>query len=448
MKRTIKKTLTKRKLVRGSVTTLLVGGLVGATLTVGGVGSASAAELPTWNDVQSAKANEASAAAKVTEIEGLIRTLQGEVAATKAEAERTALILEEAEAKFQDADARYNSLIEQAAESQERASSAASQASSIASQMYRSSGGDQTLQLFLDQDAAGVDALLSKLSMMTQATDRNNTIYNEAQVATNNAKSLGDQAETAKVEREELRAEAEEALKVAAQAAQNAQEQLVTQESQEETLRAQLAALKDTTQTTVAGYQQRLAEEAAARAAALEAERQARLAAQQQRPQPPSGGGGGGGGSVGGGGAPGSIIGDWVRPSDGRFTSGFGGRGQVCGNGICTGGAAHTGVDLAGAQGSRIYAASAGKVSLAGSFYSYGNMIEIDHGGGIKTRYGHIMDGGIYVRTGQNVSAGEVIAGVGSTGLSTGPHLHFEFYQNGSPIDPEPPMRARGITFR
>ncbi|WGD36820.1 hypothetical protein [Lysinibacter sp. HNR] len=70
----------KRKLARNSIIALFVAGLVGITFIVGGVGLASAVALPTWNDVQKAKASEASAAAKVAEIESLVQTLKGEVA--------------------------------------------------------------------------------------------------------------------------------------------------------------------------------------------------------------------------------------------------------------------------------------------------------------------------------------------------------------------------------
>ncbi len=436
----------RRPIFRRAIAALVVGGIVATAFTANTAQSAFAVELPTWNDVQQAKANEAATAAKVTEIEGLVKTLQDEVAATQAEALRTATVLDDAEQKFNDADHRYNSLVEQAAASEEKATTASTQASSIAAQMYRSSGSDQTLELFLDQNAASADGLLSKLSMMTQATDRNNTVYEDAKVASNNAKSLGDQAEEAKTERERLRAEADAAFKAAAEASQKAQEQLAAQQVQQETLNAQLAALKDTTQATVAGYQERLAQEAAARKAAEEAAAQARAAAAAAAAaQRPAGGGGGGGG---GGGTLPPVSGDWARPSNGYWSSGYGGRGQVCSSYGCTGGAFHTGTDLAAPEGSPIFAASSGTVTFSGPRPSYGNMIEIDHGGGIKTRYGHIMNGGLYVSVGQRVGVGEVIAGTGQTGMATGPHVHFEVYVNGSTTDPEPFMWARGISLR
>jgi murein DD-endopeptidase MepM/ murein hydrolase activator NlpD len=81
----------------------------------------------------------------------------------------------------------------------------------------------------------------------------------------------------------------------------------------------------------------------------------------------------------------------------------------------------------------------------AGPNGTYGNYIRVDHGGGITTGYAHIVNGGIGVNVGQNVSAGTRIASVGSTGASTGCHLHFEVRLNGVAVDPVAYLRDRGI---
>jgi murein DD-endopeptidase MepM/ murein hydrolase activator NlpD len=78
-------------------------------------------------------------------------------------------------------------------------------------------------------------------------------------------------------------------------------------------------------------------------------------------------------------------------------------------------------------------------VVVAGSFGGYGNTVVIDRGDGLSTLYGHNSE--LYVRVGQTVQKGEAIAAVGSTGLSTGPHLHFEVRENGNPVDPVPYLR-------
>lgn len=95
----------------------------------------------------------------------------------------------------------------------------------------------------------------------------------------------------------------------------------------------------------------------------------------------------------------------------------------------------HTGMDIASNQGTAVYACDSGTVVLAEWYGGYGNCIMIDHGNGYTTLYGHLSV--ISVSKGQTVSQGNTIGQVGSTGNSTGPHLHLEVYKNGSRIDPE-----------
>jgi murein DD-endopeptidase MepM/ murein hydrolase activator NlpD len=94
----------------------------------------------------------------------------------------------------------------------------------------------------------------------------------------------------------------------------------------------------------------------------------------------------------------------------------------------------HSGIDLRGAEGSPVSAAGAGKISHASAKGGYGLMVEITHGDGLKTRYGHLSS--INVTVGQIVNAGDFIGQVGSTGRSTGPHLHYEAVRNGEAVDP------------
>jgi murein DD-endopeptidase MepM/ murein hydrolase activator NlpD len=96
--------------------------------------------------------------------------------------------------------------------------------------------------------------------------------------------------------------------------------------------------------------------------------------------------------------------------------------------------ATHTGVDLRETTGAAIHATAAGKVTTAGWKGGYGNMVEIDHGNGMSTRYGHMSS--IAVEVGQSVEARDVIGRVGSTGRSTGSHLHYEVRVDGEPVDP------------
>jgi murein DD-endopeptidase MepM/ murein hydrolase activator NlpD len=106
-----------------------------------------------------------------------------------------------------------------------------------------------------------------------------------------------------------------------------------------------------------------------------------------------------------------------------------------------TGGAAmHTGLDIRGAYGQPIYAAAAGRVVRVGPWSGYGNVVVIDHGHGIETRYGHLS--GFATRPGALVKAGDQIARMGSTGRSTGNHLHFEVRINGRAVNPRPYLEA------
>jgi murein DD-endopeptidase MepM/ murein hydrolase activator NlpD len=94
----------------------------------------------------------------------------------------------------------------------------------------------------------------------------------------------------------------------------------------------------------------------------------------------------------------------------------------------------HKGVDFAGAQGSQVVAVAAGVVTRAEGQNGYGNLVEINHGNGFVTRYGHNQK--VLVGVGETVVRGQSIALMGSTGRSTGPHVHFEVLRNGRQVNP------------
>jgi len=96
--------------------------------------------------------------------------------------------------------------------------------------------------------------------------------------------------------------------------------------------------------------------------------------------------------------------------------------------------AMHKGVDFAGSENASIIATASGVVSWAGDRYGYGQLVEINHGEGLKTRYGHNKE--LTVSVGDVVTKGQVIAKMGSTGRSTGPHVHYEILRNNKQIDP------------
>ncbi len=121
---------------------------------------------------------------------------------------------------------------------------------------------------------------------------------------------------------------------------------------------------------------------------------------------------------------------------DYRYTSDFGFRFDPFNGGS----AMHQGIDMAGAHGEPIYAAAAGTVNKAGSMNGYGNLIELRHGKGLDTRYGHLSK--ILVRPGEFVRQGQLIGRMGSTGRSTGTHLHYEIRVDGQAVNPKPFLDA------
>ena len=117
------------------------------------------------------------------------------------------------------------------------------------------------------------------------------------------------------------------------------------------------------------------------------------------------------------------ITKGWISSYYGKRTDPFSGKIEK-----------HKGMDFAGKAGSKIKAVSAGVVTWAGSRYGYGNLVEINHGNGYMTRYGHNAE--ILVEVGDTVEKGQAISLMGSTGRSTGPHVHFEVLLNDRQVDP------------
>ena len=117
-----------------------------------------------------------------------------------------------------------------------------------------------------------------------------------------------------------------------------------------------------------------------------------------------------------------------IKPITGTISSRFGASSSIRSG-------AHTGLDIASSSGSPIKAAASGTVTFAGWKGSYGNLLVITHSNGVQTYYGHCSK--LYVSSGQTVSQGQTVAAVGSTGNSTGPHLHFEIRVNGVAYNPQ-----------
>ncbi|NRD09304.1 M23 family metallopeptidase [Rathayibacter agropyri] len=134
------------------------------------------------------------------------------------------------------------------------------------------------------------------------------------------------------------------------------------------------------------------------------------------------------------------VSGAWVVPISGHVSSGYGPRPDAPVAGVNL---FHKGTDLAGACGTPVLAAASGTVEEASYQGSYGNWILLDNGGGIETGYAHNSE--LMVSVGDTVTVGQVIALRGSTGASTGCHLHFETRVDGEAVDAEPFMSALGV---
>jgi len=129
----------------------------------------------------------------------------------------------------------------------------------------------------------------------------------------------------------------------------------------------------------------------------------------------------------------------WPLEIPGRETSGFGTRKHPITGRTQT----HSGIDIAVPAGTAILAAAPGEVILAQWYGGYGNTVIIEHKEGFRTLYAHIRSGGIKVKVGDYVKAGDKIAEVGSTGTSTGNHLHFGVYVNNTAVDPKPYLTGK-----
>lgn len=120
----------------------------------------------------------------------------------------------------------------------------------------------------------------------------------------------------------------------------------------------------------------------------------------------------------------------WVSSHFGKRTDPFTGKQEY-----------HRGIDFAGQHGSNVVAVAGGVITQAKNSNGYGNLVEIDHGNGYVTRYGHNQD--MKVKVGDAVKKGQVVAKMGSTGRSTGPHVHFEVLRNGVHLDPMKFVRSK-----
>jgi len=384
---------------------------------VGSTSAAFATSYPSYADVQNARRSETAKKAEIDILNQLLATLQSAVDSTQAESVQKGAAAQAAQQKYDEAAAKAVKLRGQADDAQARANRSKQEAGQLAARLVRSGGSDLSSTLFFNSSES--KSLLSELGLASMVKDQSAGIYEKAIQNQNVARALTDQADVAKEALKALAGEAEKAAKAAADAAVAASVALTEQQAHQVQLTAQLAILVTNTNQTEADFATGVEVARQAAAAALAAQ----LAAGPRAGQISSAG--------------------WARPAGGHISSPYGYRIDPY-NGAY---ALHAGTDLAAGCGTPIYAAHSGTVVLAGPYGGYGNYIRIQNDGdsSYETAYGHIVDGGILVGIGQSVQVGQNIARVGSTGMSTGCHLHFEIHHNGGTQDPVPFMRSMGV---
>jgi len=344
---------------------------------------ATADEQAALKDLQDIRDRKATIDARVADLDGQIRDLQAKLDPLQAEVARLSAAYDETQARLVAKQAELDV--------------AKAEFDASAADMYRSARGGSNydvINVARPKDLVQGSKYLDEVNSKQHANVRRVTVLRDEiesqRRALSDQKAKADAAaeevEKAKQGIESLRAEIEPARAQAAQEAAN-----------EETQVAQIRTRK-------ADAEKELQQVSDAIAAQLR-------------------------GSTGVSGAPGGCE---FRPAPGPIVSGFGSRENPIGGGT----GVHTGVDIAAPMGTPIRACKAGRVVIAGWQGGYGNAVVLDHGGGMGTLYGH--QSSMAVSAGQTVASGQVIGYVGSTGNSTGPHLHFEVRLGGTPVDPMP----------
>lgn len=366
---------------------------------------ASAAEYPSWDEVLAARGNAESAQRAVDQINALLVQLAADVERTTADLEIKSKRWQVLNQQTTQKEVETQTLREQAQAAETTAIESETRAGQWAAQAVRIGGSDPTLRLFTAPENA--DDLLTAIGVSARISSQANAVYERALQERNTARSLTDQAAVMEEELQLLEAEAESAMQEAQAASEAATKAQVEQEARRAELETQLAVVRGELEITEAQYEE-----------GEQKRREEELAALGVDWGQVSNSG-------------------WAKPVSGFISSYYGPRD----------GGWHNGLDIA--QGCWVpeLAAKAGVVTRVGWYGGYGYSVDIDHGGGLWTRYAHMPDGGAVVSPGQWVEAGQQIGYVGTTGNSTGCHLHFEIYTPSGSTDPLSFMPAQGIYF-
>jgi murein DD-endopeptidase MepM/ murein hydrolase activator NlpD len=350
------------------------------------IGEASAQEAAALRDLFAITAKKQEIEARVAELDGQVSAAEARLAPLAAESERLQARTVELQAEI---DATQAELEGAQADFDESAA-----------EMYRSARSGAVYDVVL---AARPENLARQDKYLDRVSAKRRRIVQKVE-------RLRAKLEAARAELADQKAQADRAT----QEAQAARDEVATLRAQIEPARAEAATQEAAEQAAIADIQSRKTEfesELAALQAASDSIA-ARLRAIGSGP-----------------GAPGHCE---ARPVPGPITSGFGQRYHP----VLHYTRMHSGADMTASSGTPIHACRAGTVVIAGSQGGYGNAVVIDHGGGMATLYAHQSQ--IATSAGAPVGPGDVIGYVGSTGLATGPHLHFEVRLSGNPVDPAP----------
>jgi len=263
-------------------------------------------------------------------------------------------------------------------------------------------------------DSTSFSDMLARIDAVADIMRADEEVYNKLISARGETEAAKQSLESTRTEMDEEKARLEEREAELLEQLQEAQEIILRLEANMETERQLHAQTREDEREVQAEINRQVA----ALARQQEQERQARLREQQRRQQSS-----GGGGTVVG-------TGQFVWPVSGTVTSPFGMRRHPVFGDMRM----HNGIDIGASHGTTVVAADSGSVIISTYNSSYGNYIVISHGNGITTLYAHLSTRSVSV--GDSVSRGQQIGRVGSTGVSTGPHLHFEVSVNGSRVNP------------
>jgi len=330
-----------------------------------------------------------ASSSQISALQGDISALNAKVAALESDLAVHRARLEQLQAKYQEQTEDYNRLRRD-------------------HQIALSRLEARLVQLYETADTSELDVLLqsSSLTDLIEQIDYFNTIGEADKTLSDHLKFLSDRMHLARIETAATKRDVAEATAVLAKKTEEqraARDALVVRQNVLAAARANQQSLLASVRSQRHADEEDLAQMQAASAA---------IAAQIRAHQDSSGSSGSGVSASG-----------LIWPVNGPITSGFGPRW----------GSVHEGIDIGAPCGTPIHAAASGTVIYSGWMDGYGNFVIIDHGNGLATAYGH--QSAIYV-SGGSVSQGQTIGAVGSTGHSTGCHLHFEVRVNGNPVDP------------